>query len=213
VNPWVTCIMPTRGRREMAQISLDCFMAQTYEKKELLVLDDFEDRSFADKPGDESVLYMTNSGSASVGSKRNRCCDVAAGLIILHWDSDDWNAPNRIEDQVERLLASGKSVTGYNTLLFHEEQLKTWGRFHGPTDYGLGTSLCYLKSYWETHRFLDVNVAEDNSFVYGAARENQYVSATDRSIIVARVHAGNTSPKDMGNFRPIDPSEIPAGFH
>ena len=31
-----------------------------------------------------------------LGAKRNLACELAAGLLIAHWDDDDWQAPRRL---------------------------------------------------------------------------------------------------------------------
>src|SRR5262245_51000937 len=116
--------MPTRGRREYALQALDSFQGQTYPRKELIILDDSEDPSF--NVYDFSNMWWFSdcshaiSTSRIISEKRNACCRMANGEIIIHWDSDDWSAPDRIADQVERLEQSGKSVTGYSEIIFYD---------------------------------------------------------------------------------------------
>ena len=121
-----------------------------------------------------------------IGPKRNLACENAEGEIIVHFDSDDWSAPSRIRDQVERLLASGKAVSGYHSMLFWDG---TEGfKFKGSADYSLGTALCYRKSFWQKHPFVseDHKRWEDNVFVQDARNDNEIVAVDAGSLMVAR---------------------------
>ena len=42
----ISAIMPTRSRPPLSQVALDCFLAQTYEPRELVIIDDEDDPSF-----------------------------------------------------------------------------------------------------------------------------------------------------------------------
>lgn len=223
----VSAIMPTRDRRDWAEQALNCFMSQTYPDKELIIYDDINDPSFpefaAEWPITEPVLFLNDGDGTckliyevhgdiqSIAQKRNQCCQLARGDIVIHWDSDDWSDPKRMADQVQRLEESGKSVTAYNRILFYEPASDRWGRWVLYSDQAFGTSLCYLKSWWTAHRFDERrNIGEDNLFIHEARAESIIVDG--HSMIVARVHSDNTSPKDMDNCRPLDPTLIPEGF-
>lgn len=203
----VSCIMPTRGRRDWSARAVEAFHAQTYPNKQLVILDDIDEPSFDEEPA--GSIYA-RSNERVIGVKRNMCCSMATGEIIAHWDSDDWSAPGRIDDQVGRLEQTRMPVTGYWSILFYEEHTGRWGRWILDRCYAFGTSLCYLKSFWEQHRFAAKNVGEDNQFVMEAGIHLACIDGT--SMIVARAHPDNTSPKDMGNCRPVDPTLIPEGF-
>lgn len=210
----VSAIMPTRGRQEWAQQALECFLGQTYANKELVILDDADDPSFHSLPlGVTGVTYERHYRRRTIGAKRNIAVMLARGEIIMHWDSDDWSDSTRMADQVKRLQESGKAVTGYHSILFHEKETDIWGRWVLDPFEAFGTSLCYLKSWWHDHPFNEaVTIGEDNKFVTEANNNSQVISVPGESMIVARAHPGNTSPKDMGNCRPVNPSMIPAGF-
>jgi hypothetical protein len=42
---------------------------------------------------------------------------VEPSIYEIHWDDDDYSAPERISVQVERLRVSGKPLTGFHTRL------------------------------------------------------------------------------------------------
>lgn len=216
----VSAILPTRGRPEWARQAVDCFCAQTYPEKELIILDDMHDRSFPggaqSLPTGYPILYFMDE-SRSIPQKRNRACELARGEIICHFDSDDYSEPERIADQVELLQSSGKALTGYYSILFYEASTGRWMRYVGtPEYYACGTSLCYLKSFWQDHRFKESEaIGEDNAMVKTARDLNQIISVDGSHMLVARVHPGNTSHKNVttGNeFKSVSAGYIPKGF-
>src|SRR5438128_1089434 len=113
----VSCIMPTRGRREWAAQAVQCFLSQTWPDKELLILDDTDDASFPHAAGipfpffsnhaGPPIMYFRRSERWSIGRKRNELARIASGEAICHFDDDDWAAPDRIATQVRLLEESG----------------------------------------------------------------------------------------------------------
>jgi O-antigen biosynthesis protein len=199
----VSAIMPTRSRPALSRVALNCFLRQTYEPKELVIIDDNDDPSFRTSPAIEGVRYL-RTAKMDLGLKRNALCDAALGEIVIHFDSDDWSAPERMSDQVDRLLKSGRPLTGYNTLLFWDEVNGagySWKVSHPPrvrTMDGVletvcGASMCYHRSFWRTHPFPDVEVGEDGHLEAAAQRRGGVSSEESRGLLVARVHGKNTS--------------------
>lgn len=206
-----SCILPTWNRRRFLPMAIRCFLKQTYRDRELLILDDGDDRVSDLVPAnDPRIGYMYLPGRRTVGEKRNLLCDAADGDVICHWDDDDWSAPDRLEDQVERLRESGQPITGYHSLLFYDLVRSQALQYEGPCPaYALGTSLCYRKSFWHEHRFPEKNVGEDNDFVYPNLKLIASADAGGR--LVALIHPGNTAEK--GGITAVVPREtIPRKF-
>ena len=131
----VTAIMPTRGRPRWAAHALHCFRAQTHPDKELIVLDDDDDPSFPHGLPDTLAAYYRLDHRLRISAKRNRCAELGRGAIITHFDSDDWSAPERMADQVERLEHSGKAVTAYHSMLFYDESSSQAYKYTGHPSY------------------------------------------------------------------------------
>src|SRR5678816_1480647 len=119
MNQRVSAIMPTRGRREFAEKAVVSFLSQTYQNKELIIFDDADDPSFDLKKWPNGIHYYRTTQRFTVGAKRNICCELANGELIVHWDSDDWSRSGRIELQVQLLEESGLSVVGFKSLAFY----------------------------------------------------------------------------------------------
>lgn len=188
----ISAIMPTRNRPQWAPRAMECFLSQSWPEKELVIVDDMDWPSFPQAPRDAGVEYHLIRQRLTIGAKRNLACSRAAGEIICHWDDDDWSAPERMADQVNRLLDSGLPVTGYHGLVFELENGECW-RFGREPGYAVGTSLMYRRSYWRMHPFGDKNGGEDNDLVHRAQAQGAISTAEAGMLMLARVHGANTS--------------------
>lgn len=197
----VSAIMPTNDRRKFIPLAIASYLTQDWKEKELIVIDDGTDpvREFFTEMKDVTYIYI--AGRQPIGTKRNLACECAKGEIIVHWDDDDWSAPTRISSQVAYLEASGKSVTGYSSLLYWEEEMQQASRYTGETDYALGSSLAYRRNYWDRNRFLHTSFGEDSKFVENAQLLQQIAAVPGGQMMVARLHPGNTSQSAL--MRPV----------
>lgn len=213
-NLFVTAIMPTRSRPALSWTALRCFLGQTYEPRELVILDDEDDPSFIDAPLEPGVRYFRKPRML-LGAKRNWLCGAATGECIVHWDSDDWSAPGRMKHQVECMLAARYPFGGYNALLFWDERSNIGYRWTGPTGYACGASLCYRKDFWACNPFPNIDVAEDNAMVLSAQAAGGVSSADGAQWLIARVHGRNTSSAQrigQNNWPIVARSEFPDEF-
>lgn len=210
-NPLVSCVMPTWNRRSFIPAAIDCFLKQTYEPRELVILDDGEEQIEDLFPKDSRIHYVFENHRRITGDKRNRVNELSRGELICHWDDDDWSARTRIQDQVARLLKTGKPVTGYGTLLFWDVAKKEAKRFKAAIGgYVCGTTLCYTREFWQGRHFRMKHHASDNDFVYPII--GQIAASNDITQMVARIHnCHHTSPKS-GIRETISRDLIPKEF-
>ncbi len=189
----VTCICPTTASRlTWLAAALECFRAQTYPDLELIIVGD-DDSAASLVEGDHRIQLLVLP--EVVGVKRNFACAHAAGEVIVHWDDDDFSSPERIVFQVSRLQESGKSVTGFGSMKFTDGE-KWWLYSEGGL-FGLGTSLCYRRAWWQENRFEPLNVGQDEEFVSRAIRARVMDSVPAGDLMHASIHAGNTSPRTL----------------
>ena len=190
----MTCLCLTRNRRKWLPTAIQCFLEQTYTPRELLILADGEDvRDLV--PNDDRIRYVHIEEGHQIGDKRNFGCDLAQGSVIAHWDDDDFSAPDRLADQIGRMVDSGKAVTGYNQMRFTDGA--KWWLYSGTGNWALGTSLCYRKDWWSGFKFPSTHIGEDMFFVTGAAQVKQLTWAEAGDLMYATIHPGNTSPRTM----------------
>ena len=161
-------------------------------------------------PNDERIRLVEIEEGYLIGAKRNHGCELARGELIAHWDDDDWSAPERLADQVQRITETGKAVTGYRTMCFLEGS--HWWLYQGEPLFALGTSLCYRRDWWAANRFKAIQVDEDGTFVKAAQMERQIAVIEAGARMYATVHSGNTSPRNLhGNasYRFLGDEEVP----
>lgn len=213
----VSAIMPTRGRPALAARALQCFLSQTYWNRDLIIVDDADNPSFPGAlPSLDGIQYVRNAERLSIPAKLNQCCQRATGEVICRFDDDDWSAPERMIDQVQRLMDTGVAVTGYHSILFLDERTPRAVKYCGHDRYALGTSLCFLKSFWASHPFRrgphHPSIGEDNEFIADARAAGQLIACDAGVLMVARAHAGNTSLKTFSGleYQPVPLKTIPA---
>ena len=191
--------MPTYNRRQFVPQAIKYFLEQDYPSKELVIVDDGTDNIKDLIPNDPQIICIQLQRKTSIGAKRNLAIESSNANIILHWDDDDWQARYRISYQVEQLLLNNAEICGNDKLLFYDLQNKQLWRYQYPAQkrkWLAGGSLCYLKSFWQKHKFDDISYGEDTRFVWKRPLENAIIHP-DYKYYIAMIHSGNTCPKSL----------------
>jgi hypothetical protein len=206
-EPLVSCIMPTADRRAFVPQAIRHFLRQDYPKRELIVLDDGMDDIRDLIPCHDQIRYVRLPARRTMGAKHNLGCELARGEVIMHWDDDDWHADWRVTYQVKELARlSPASLCGLSRLFFYEPARgRAWEYVYpsGGKPWVSGATFCYYKTFWERHRFPDMNEGADTVFVWNLNDANVFAHA-DHRFYIATVHANNTSAK-----RTYDPAWQP----
>jgi glycosyltransferase involved in cell wall biosynthesis len=198
----------------MTRQAVECFRAQKYANKRLLIWDTGA-RVVSELESEEEGIFLVPvvnvGGRASIGELRNSAIRFWTEFqIIVHWDSDDISHPDRIAEQVELLTSTGADCVGYSDMLFWRADDdpgceirgtgEAWLYTAPPPHYPpLGTSLCYWRKTWERTPFAPTSVGEDERFVRSCGK---VVSQSSLAFspggapprMIARIHPGNTSP-------------------
>ncbi len=212
-NPLVSCIMPTFDRRPFIPASVACWLAQDYENRELIVLDDGKDKIKDRLPEDPRIWYYEISPRELTGRKLNHCCELARGEIICRFDDDDWSSNDRISDQVRRLQAGGAPVTGYSHMFFWN-MIRGVASLYRPKrpDWIAGTSFCFLKEFWQTHQFHEIHQGSDSKFIGSLMGSGLIDPSSDPCHMVARSHNMHpTWPRGIVGD-PINRGQLPQEF-
>lgn len=110
-GPLVSCLMVSRGQLLPARHAIECFRRQTYQRRELVIIDDNPASELTDHlivmddPLIRHILLPTNLDS--LGNLRNRALAESRGDLVCQWDDDDLYDARRISWQVEALQISG----------------------------------------------------------------------------------------------------------
>jgi glycosyltransferase involved in cell wall biosynthesis len=139
------------------------------------------------------VEHVFHYGKGTIGEKRNRCNEIAIGDIIVHMDSDDYYSHNWVSKVIEIMQANPQyDIYGLKDLYY------TGGwKYTGSKNNNIvfGGTMAYRRTFWENHRFRNMQCGEDSFFCMG-----QKVLAHDFTDgFLATIHSGNTSPKNTAN--------------
>ena len=121
--PLVSCVMVTRDRPRMAERSIECFIAQSYPNRELVVIDGSESDQL--QQGVEAIrirrikLHRERPAGRTMGELRNLAVERSAGRFVCIWDDDDLYDP-------ERLAIQMSAITTLNTDACFLARLQLW---------------------------------------------------------------------------------------
>jgi glycosyltransferase involved in cell wall biosynthesis len=192
-NPFVSIIVPSKNRAWLHAGLLSVFRHQDYSNIEMLVADSGDNGQSESLVNvkDDNIHYYWLDNDISVGSKRNFLIEQAKGEVIVHFDDDDYYAPNYVSKMVQ-LMQDYDFVTlsaWYNldvrtgdlyywdtvarsdyvftpglTTTVSTNVVNTIGA-HAANTWGYGFCYAYKRRLWEQHRFPDINLEEDIRFV------------------------------------------------
>jgi glycosyltransferase involved in cell wall biosynthesis len=166
-QPLVSCITPTYNRTELLKHSIEQWLEQSYQNKELVIIDDGEKsvEKIVKKFHRPNIQYIRWQDKISIGRKRNIACEYARGEYIAHWDDDDWNHTNRLAEQANTLQVSNAAATGYNSIYIYNKPSNRAIHYYEDHYTLVGGTLMYVKNHWKTNRFPDISIGEDTYFM------------------------------------------------
>ncbi len=123
----VSCLMVTWGvprRLPHLRRSVAAYGAQTHRNRELVVISKSpgaEDRAataaFFSSLGRSDIRFVAVTDDLSLGAQRNLSREVARGSVFCQWDDDDLSHPERLEQQLAALTASGAEAVGLQEVM------------------------------------------------------------------------------------------------
>lgn len=106
-GPLVSCLMVTSNRPSQSERAIECFIAQSYSNRELIVLDGGDSDRL--QQGIEAIclpriqLHRQPPAGRSMGELRNLAVQKAAGQYVCIWDDDDLYDPDRLSIQMNAI--------------------------------------------------------------------------------------------------------------
>lgn len=140
-NALVSALMITHGRPGFVLKAVEWFQLQTWQRKELVIVDDSTPDKRPDLSRVRGVRYVVPERPMHIGEKHDRAVEEAQGDVLTYWDDDDWFSPRRIVTQLEPIVLGRATITGIpRDLIVHapgaqfakfkpvktKESLKTW---------------------------------------------------------------------------------------
>jgi cellulose synthase/poly-beta-1,6-N-acetylglucosamine synthase-like glycosyltransferase len=202
--PKVTILTPTHRPAFLCRC-VQYIMRQTYPKEKLewvVVQADTHET-----PHPDMMVHWVRCGG-SVGQMRNVGLSVATGELIVHFDDDDWHAPDRIERQVAPFLVSPHidlvCTDDYYVGLFNQvpvQALRSWS--WGYEMFSSGGTFMYRRRAWLKSGFVNMQTGEDYEFAKRIRMRNATSARNlrDPNIFVCVRHGKNTCDFDekVGN--------------
>lgn len=196
----VSAITVTRNRVKFLQKSIEYFINQTYDNKEMLIMyydDDDETKNYLlslDKTwrNDNNIRIFKHIPMEGIylGSLRNFLIEQSTGEYIIIWDDDDYHAPERIEFQLEEILKDDLVACTLKSLLIFSETRQEVKLSFERIEGWEGTLMCLkdkMPLYMNLQRYEDTPVLE-NLFLNQKAK-----SVHNPDLYVYYLHSNNIS--------------------
>ena len=148
-GPLVSVVMTTFQRGATLLTAVRSVIAQTWRDWELIVVDDCSgeqhDALLEQVEGlDSRIRVIRREENGGTYVCRNVALAQAHGEFVTFQDDDDWSHPERLQRQVDALLADGQKVLCLSYALHVTEQLDI--RFGGRRTRVLGSSTMLLRT-------------------------------------------------------------------
>jgi glycosyltransferase involved in cell wall biosynthesis len=182
-QPKVSVIIPAFNASETIHIAINSLIAQTWSNLEIIVVDDAstdDTSTIVQNFGKQAqIKYFRNEQNLGAYQTRNRGFQQSTGEYITVHDSDDWSHPQKIEKQMEALLADDTAVACLSNWAHIDQNLAFVGPWMLCEDFieKNHSSTLIHRAIIEKHGLWDaVNVAADSEFlnrlekIYGSER-------------------------------------------
>jgi glycosyltransferase involved in cell wall biosynthesis len=194
-SSFVSCLMVTRNRAAIARRAVECFAAQTWTSKELVIIDDGdEDYAPMLAPFLEQghhIRYVSARGPRlRLGALRNVAIDHARGPWCIQWDDDEWYHPERITTQMN--AANGATTVALRWTLVSVAS-PTRGELSFRADAGVATPGTVLHRR-NAARYPDLARGEDSEFLLALRRSGglQVLGREASHLFIRCFHGANT---------------------
>jgi glycosyltransferase involved in cell wall biosynthesis len=129
--------MVTKGTPERLPglaTAIACFKQQTYTPLELVIVTDNNDpdaprrvEALVNSIDAADVTTISGKAGMTLGALRNLSMQSSAGAILCQWDDDDLHHPQRVADQVARLMIGNvKAVLLEDVLQYYPMTKRLW---------------------------------------------------------------------------------------
>lgn len=125
-NPLISVVIPTYNSEKFVQATIDSVLAQTYDKFEIIVVDDESNdnthkiiKEYCERDDRVKLYTISHSGRPSV--PLNKGIDHASGELIAFLDHDDLWEKHKLDEQVNTLGKNTNYVFVYSMSITYGE--------------------------------------------------------------------------------------------
>jgi glycosyltransferase involved in cell wall biosynthesis len=197
--PLVSCLCVTRGKSMKLARAVECFHAQSYPNRELVLVveeDDAETLAAVEqhlngaRGGNVRVHVVSVSPKLSLGELRNRAVAVCNGEYFCQWDDDDWFHVDRITRQVSGVTRAFQSATLLTSWLVFD--VDTGDAYQSLVRLWEGSILCKKSVLSETLRYPAMPRMEDAFFVNDLIAAVGVLPQIAPTLYIYEIHRKNT---------------------
>lgn len=186
----VSCILPTRDRADFFRQAIRCFLRQSWDNSELIVVDDGVEPVEDLCTGLSRVRYLRLHEPACLGAKLNIGIAQSNGELIQKLDDDDYYHPLFLERAVSEFRRAGSEDVivawdCFHVLVAGEDSVTYSG--HG---WAAGGTLLFHRRNRNGTAFREISLAEDHAFIADHQGALHRVCAPDLYLLVR--HRRNT---------------------
>lgn len=170
-NPLISIILPTYNRAGFLPAALQSVLAQTYERWELILVDDGSTDETVEivKQFDDSRISYYYQENQGVSAARNYGISRCSGDVIALLDSDDEWFPNKLEVQLAYMLKYDFAISQSNEIWVRKgKRVNQPVKYAKPEGWFFEQSLemclispsctMFTRPVWETIGPFDVNM-------------------------------------------------------
>ena len=180
----VSCIMLTYNRLDYFRKSLKSFIKQTYEDKELIIVNN-GDKEYIKKIDDELKKYMSynirhiKAKKSTMGSLRNIGLSNCSGEYVMTYDDDDEHHPDRISYSVKEIVKNKVDGLLFKNIFVLSDEKYYLCKF---SYYGIEPTLIHRRRYGVRYR--PIELGEDTEYIKDLRNNNTRIIVVDNPPIL-----------------------------
>ncbi|CAM3726807.1 glycosyltransferase family 2 protein [Mesobacillus zeae] len=178
----VSIIIPAYNTGKYIKKCLDSVLNQSFKDFEVIVVDDCSTDNtveLVEDYHDPRIKIYENEKNSGPSFSRNRAIQLAQGEYIAILDSDDWWAPNRLEELIGFMKVKNADMVFDNLLYIRENENTSWQTYYefknltvnNPTSVSpenfIKWDLGILKAIIRKGILVDHSIKYDESIKYG----------------------------------------------
>ena len=209
----VSAIMITADRPHFVPMAIGCFLAQTYEPKELVIVDDGREPCLLPGYGalaNPQIRYVyINRREIPVGAKWNIAVEAALGDYLVFWADDDWHHPERIQRQLTACLVAGAEACALGDVPYVDLTTGERWRFTERDGRVLDGTYLFSRGFTNRGNFPRTTSPEAANWLNGKPKPT---ILHDDTLYLGTVHGSNAwgfFPETQWS-RDLNPSPLPA---
>ncbi|HEV3029014.1 MAG TPA: glycosyltransferase, partial [Planctomycetota bacterium] len=109
----VSAICCTHNRPLFVRKAIELFKAQTWPRKELIIMDDGPEGSVPEI-SDPEVRHVRIPSYTWITHKHRMAFPLCQGELLAYWDDDDWYSPRRLALQAQAISEGRADVCGFH---------------------------------------------------------------------------------------------------